>query len=55
MIEQNLDAANDPKDRKPYEELRKQLTYSYKNLWNPDNQEEMNAVMAFVKIIKSLQ
>ena len=39
------------KDRKPLEELRKQLTFSFKSL-NPENQEEMNAVMAFCEDYK---
>lgn len=52
MTLQNQDPAHDPEDRKPYEELRKQLTFSFKNLWNPGNQEEMNAVMAFCEDYK---
>ncbi len=52
MNEQNQETVLDPKDRKPLEELRKQLTFSFKNLWNPENQEEMNAVMAFCEDYK---
>ena len=36
MNEQNQETVLDPKDRKPLEELRKQLTFSFKNLWNPE-------------------
>ncbi len=41
-------------DRKkdPAEELRKQLTFSFKNLWDPDNQEEIKAIMAFCEDYK---
>lgn len=35
------------------EEARKQLTFSFKNLWNPDNEEEMKAVMDFCEPYKA--
>ncbi len=34
------------------EEVRKELTFSFKNLWNPDNEEEMKAIMDFCEPYK---
>ena len=46
MSEQN------DKKKDPAEELRKQLTFSFKNLWDPDKQEEIKAIMAFCEDYK---
>ncbi|NLB50999.1 MAG: aminopeptidase [Clostridiaceae bacterium] len=35
------------KKKEEIEELRKQLTFSFKNLWDPENEEEMQAIMDF--------
>ena len=35
------------KKKEEIEELRKQLTFSFKNLWDPDNAEEMQAIIDF--------
>jgi hypothetical protein len=37
--------AEDAKNRA--DEMRKELTFSFKNLWNPENEKEMKAIMDF--------
>jgi len=31
------------------DEMRKELTFSFKNLWNPENEKEMKAIMGFLR------
>lgn len=42
----------DNKKKEELETLRKQLTFSFKNLWDPENEEEMKAIMAFCEDYK---
>ncbi len=42
----------DKKAKEELETLRKQLTFSFKNLWDPENEEEMKAIMAFCEDYK---
>ncbi|NLA95231.1 MAG: aminopeptidase, partial [Clostridiaceae bacterium] len=37
----------DKKKMDEADKLRKKLTFSFKNLWDPENENEMKAVMAF--------
>ena len=46
----NKDKAEDAKKRA--DEMRKELTFSFKNLWNPENEEEMKAIMDFCEDYK---
>ncbi len=39
--------------KKEAEELRKELTFSFKNLWDPENKEEMKAIMDFAEDYKT--
>ncbi len=45
---------SEQKDKKKdqVEELRKQLTFSFKNLWDPDKEDEMKAIMSFCEDYK---
>ncbi|HZK29280.1 MAG TPA: aminopeptidase [Clostridia bacterium] len=40
------------KKKEQADELRKQLTFTFKNLWDPDNEEEVQEVMAFCEDYK---
>jgi aspartyl aminopeptidase len=42
----------DDKQKEEIEKLRKQLTFSFKNLWDPENKEEMKAIMDFCEDYK---
>ncbi len=42
--------AEDAKNRA--DEIRKELTFSFKNLWNPENEKEMKAIMDFCEDYK---
>ncbi|NLB28489.1 MAG: hypothetical protein GX819_06045 [Clostridiaceae bacterium] len=42
----------DEKKKDEVEKLRKKLTFSFKNLWDPENEKEMKAVMAFCEDYK---
>lgn len=45
---------SDAADRKKEaEELHKELTFSFKNLWDPENKEEMKAIMDFAEDYKT--
>ncbi len=55
MNEVKLDLDNNLKAddaKKRAEEVRKELTFSFKNLWDPENNEEMKAVMDFCEDYK---
>ncbi|HHX30230.1 MAG TPA: aminopeptidase, partial [Clostridiaceae bacterium] len=39
--------------KKEAEELHKELTFSFKNLWDPENKEEMKAIMDFAEDYKT--
>lgn len=45
------ESTNDKK-KDQADELRKSLSFSFKNLWDPDNKEEIEAVMAFTEDYK---
>lgn len=51
MTEVNQDVKGD-EAKKRAEEVRKNLTFSFKNLWNPENQDEINAIMDFCEDYK---
>ena len=42
----------DDKQKEEIEKLSKQLTFSFKNLWDPENKEEMKAIMDFCEDYK---
>ena len=51
-MSEQVDKKQEDKRKEQADELRKQLTFTFKNLWDPENEEEMKAVMAFCEDYK---